>query len=390
MGSIHQDRKLFTPLQVGDTTLSHRVIMSPLTRVRCPGGIPSPDVAEYYAQRATLGGLIISEGMHPSFMGGNLHNIPSMYSPEHIRSWRVVTDAVHARGGYMVCQLWHIGRFGTSHTLGGRQPLSASATNSNLVNRLTPKGQVPTETAKEMTLEDIRDTIEDHVHAAKCAIAAGFDGVEISSANGYLFDQFLNDRTNLRKDHYGGTEENRARFILETLDAMAAEIGHARTAVRFSPWGTVMMPLASDPISNWTYVLSEVEKRGLAYVCLTQPRADLFLSSDKKLATLAKASEDGIIAAEPEDIHLKHFEKVLKDTPTFATGEYDGTNCFDEVEKEELDGVTFGRWFISNPDLVEKIRLGLRLTPWDQTTFYTPGPKGYTDYPVGEVDPSGL
>jgi len=244
---------------------------------------------------------------------------------------------------------------------------------------------VTSETAKEMTLDDIKVTIEDHVHAAKCATAAGFDGVEISSGNGYLFDQFLNDRTNLRKDHYGGHEENRARFILETLDAVIAAIGPSRAALRFSPWGTVMMPLASDPISNWKFVLSEVEKRGVAYVCLTQPRTDLFLPVETKLENLHKASEDGSIAAKPDDIHLRHFEAVLKATPKLATGEYDGTNCFDEVEAGELDAVTFGRWFISNPDLVEKIRLGLNLTPWNSATFYAGGAEGYTDYPLGEV-----
>ncbi|RDW89765.1 NADH-flavin oxidoreductase oxidase [Coleophoma cylindrospora] len=359
--------------------------MSPLTRIRCPGGIPSPLVAEYYAQRATMGGLIISEGMHPSFMGGNLLNVPSMYSPEHVRAWKVVTDAVHARGGYMVCQLWHVGRFATSHTLGGRQPLSASATNAGVGNLFTPKGRVPSETAKEMTWDDIQVTVEDHVHAAKCAIDAGFDGVEISAANGYLFDQFLNDRTNLRNDQYGGSEVNRARFLLETLDAVAAVIGAGKTAVRFSPWGTVMIPLASDPISNWTYVCAEVEKRRLAYVCLTQPGTDLFLVSAIKWENLHNASECGTIATKKGDIHLEHFEKVLKTTPKLATGEYDGENCFDEVARGQLDAVTFGRWFISNPDLVEKVRIGLRLTPFDRAMFYGSGAEGYTDYPAGEV-----
>lgn len=206
-----------------------------------------------------------------------------------------------------------------------------------------------------------------------------------SSANGYLFDQFLNDRTNLRQDRYGGSEENRARFVLETLDAVAEAIGANKAAVRFSPWGTVMMTLASDPISQWTYVCSEVEKRGLAYVCLTQPRTDLFLPSSTKVTNLHKASEEGSINAKIEDIHLKHFEIVLKTTPKLATGEYDGENCFEEVERGEFDAVTFGRWFISNPDLVEKVRLGLRLTPFDRTTFYGGGPEGYTDHPVGEV-----
>lgn len=173
--------------------------------------------------------------------------------------------------------------------------------------------------------------------------------------------------------------------MLETLDAVIAAIGASKTAVRFSPWGTVMMPLASDPIATWTHVLREVEKRGISYVCLTQPRTDLFLNSETKWAHLYKASKDGEIKAKKEDIHLKWFEEVLETTPKLASGEYDGVNCFEEVEKGELDGITFGRWFISNPDLVEKIRLGLKLTAYDGMKFYGSGPEGYTDWLVGEV-----
>lgn len=146
-----------------------------------------------------------------------------------------------------------------------------------------------------------------------------------------------------------------------------------------------MMPLPSDPIATWTHVLSEVEKRGLAYVCLTQPNTDLFMSSETKWANLNKASEEGSINAKKEDIHLRHFWEVLEKTPKLASGEYDGTNCFEEAEKGELDAVTFARWFISNPDLVEKVRLGLKLTAWDRGTWYGSGAEGYTDYPVGEV-----
>ncbi|PMD33982.1 FMN-linked oxidoreductase [Hyaloscypha variabilis F] len=357
--SIPDTRKLFTPLRIGTLTLSHRIIMSPLTRKRCPAGIPGPLVAEYYAQRATPGGLLISEGMMVSVMAGNMHGIPGMYTPEHIRGWKVVTDTVHAKGAYMACQLWHCGRFAVSVQLGGRQPLSSSATNIGVVNAFTVKGRVPTETAKEMSGDDIKVTIEDHVHAAKCAVEAGFDVVEITAGNGYLCDQFLNSKVNLRTDDYGGSKENRARFTLELLDAIIAAIGPSKVALRFSPWGTVLMPLDADPISTFTYVLSEVEKRGIAYVCLTQPRTDLFLSEDVKRENLRKAVQEG--------------------------SGYDGTNCFEEVEKGELDAITFGRWFISNPDLVEKIRLGMELTERTIETTYADGPEGYTDYPVGEA-----
>jgi N-ethylmaleimide reductase len=295
-----------------------------------------------------------------------------------------------------------VGRFGVSIQLGGRQPLSSSATNIGLKNRFTPKGYVPTETAKEMTLEDIAVTIDEHVHAAKCAIEAGFDAVEIvrqssfhssqshanssqTAGNGYLCDQFLNSKTNLRTDDYGGSKENRARFTLELLDAVVAAIGASKVALRFSPFGTVLMPLDADPISTLSYVLAEVEKRGIAYVCLTQPRTDLFLSQETKWANLHKASANGDMAVKIEEINLKSFEEILKTTPKLATGGYDWENCFEEVETGEMDAITFGRWFISNPDLVEKIRRGLKLTARKTEGVYSDGPEGYTDYLVGEV-----
>jgi N-ethylmaleimide reductase len=253
-----------------------------------------------------------------------------------------------------------------------------------------------------MTLEDIAVTIEDHVHAAKCAIEAGFDTVEIvghcffqpsqphadssqTAGNGYLCDQFLNSKTNLRTDYYGGSKENRARFTLELLDAVIVAIGASRVALRFSPFGTVLMPLDSDPISTFSYVLAEVEKLGIAYVCLTQPRTDLFLSEETKWVNLHKASVNGDMAVKIEEINLKPFEEILKTTPKLATGGYDGENCFEEVENGEMDAITFGRWYISNPDLVEKIRRGMTLKARKTEGVYSDGPEGYTDYPVGEV-----
>jgi N-ethylmaleimide reductase len=253
-----------------------------------------------------------------------------------------------------------------------------------------------------MSIADIKETIADHVHAAKCAIEAGFDGVEIvclfstsptelvltkhdgkTSANGYLCDQFLNGNTNFRTDDYGGSIANRSRFTLELLDAVAAEIGASKTAVRFSPFGVVLMPLDSDPIALSTHVVSEVEKRGLAYVCLTHPRTDLFLAESRKWEVLNSAVKSGEIKVKKEDIHLRHFTKILQKTPRFATGNYTDKNCFEEVENGDLDAITFARWFISNPDLVEKLRNGWDLTLCDLATFYADGAMGYVDYPVG-------
>ncbi|KAG4435376.1 hypothetical protein IFR05_009162 [Cadophora sp. M221] len=385
--------KLFSPLRLGDMNLEHRVIMSALTRLRCPGTVPNEIVIEYYTQRATKGGLLITEGIHPSLMAGGFHGVPGMYAPEHVRAWKKVTDAVHAKGGLMACQLWHVGRFAVSVSLGGRQPHSASATNIGSINRNTPGAvEHPHETAKPMALEEIKDTVDDYVHAAKYAIDAGFDCVEIASGNGYLLDQYLNTNTNLRTDAYGGSKENRARFTLEVLDAVIAAIGASRVSIRMSPWGTVWLPLDTDPIANFRYVLSEVEKRGIAYVCLTQPRADLLLEEKTKIESMYAAIKSGKVAARIEDLHLRHFEEVLEKTPVMVNGNYDGENCFEEVERGEVDAVALGRWFISNPDLVEKLRLGKKLTKWNLKTVYASKVDvgmervGYTDYPFGEVE----
>lgn len=197
-----------------------------------------------------------------------------------------------------------------------------------------------------------------------------------TAANGYLCDQSLNSKVNLRRDHYGGSVDNRVRFVLELLEAVTAAIGPSKTAVRFSPFGTVMMPLDTDPLATFSYVLSEVEKLGIAYVCLTQPRTDLFLSEKTKWENLHKASDTRAMKVSKEGITLKPLFAILKNTPRFATGSYDDKNCFEEVESGELDAVTFARWFISNPDLVERIRRGVPLSPWKQETWYTSGRRG--------------
>lgn len=204
-----------------------------------------------------------------------------------------------------------------------------------------------------------------------------------TSGNGYLCDQFLNGNTNFRTDDYGGNIVNRSRFTLELLDAVAAEIGASKTAVRFSPFGAVLMPFDSDPIALFSHVVSEVEKRGLAYVCLTHPRTDLFLAESRKWEVLNSAIEGGKIKIKKEDIHLRHFTKILQKTPSFATGNYTDENCSEEVENGELDAITFARCFISNPDLVERLRNGRELTPNDMATIYADGAVGYIDYPVG-------
>ncbi|KAF2102337.1 NADH-flavin oxidoreductase/NADH oxidase [Rhizodiscina lignyota] len=387
---------LFAPLKVGNMLLAHRVVMSPLTRSRSPAGIPLPELAElYYSQRASPGGLIISEGCHPSvilttFQGGSYDGVPGIYTPEQVRAWKKITDAVHEKGGYIFCQLWHTGRTALPMQIGGRLPLSSSsASRCPFPNRMVPSRE-PQECVipKEMTREDMHDTIEDHVHAAQCAIEAGFDGVEIQGANGYLVDQFLCDNINRRADSYGGPVSNRARFPLELLDAVVAAVGPERTATRFSPFGTFQGAGDSDPLATFSYMLAEVDKRGLAYVCLTDPRSDLFLSIDDKLKQAYDMpwAQRMTEAERRAKISLRYFRGSLKSTVMFANGRFDGENCFAPVAEGDVDGVVFGRWFISNPDLPERLRLGKKLAMYVPKQFYTPGHEGYTDYPTWELE----
>ncbi|KAL3479219.1 hypothetical protein BJX99DRAFT_245039 [Aspergillus californicus] len=306
----------------------------------------------------TKGGLLITESMQPSFMGGGFYGILDMFAPEHVRAWKKVTDAVRTQGAFMACQWWH--------------PLSSSATNIGYFKRNTRGGiEYPYKTAKLIRMKDIKDMINNHVYAAKCAIKARFD---CTSDNGYLLDQFLNTNTNL------------------LLDAVIAAVGASRVSIRMSPWETVWLPLDTDPITNFRYAPREVEKRGVAYVCLTQPRADLLLEEKTKTENMYAAIREGKVAATVQDLHLRHFFEVLKTTPVLTNGDYNGENCFEEVDRNEVDGITFARWFTSNPDLVEKLRLGKRLTKWNMETVYRGTVEagsenvGYTDYPFGVVE----
>ncbi|KAI5841998.1 hypothetical protein BZA05DRAFT_449358 [Tricharina praecox] len=382
MSSPLENTKLFTPLTLGNITLKHRVVMAPLTRDRSPEHIPDDFVDEYYAQRASDGGLLISEATHISVMGGNYHGVPGIFTPEQKRAWKKTTDAVHKKGGFIYCQLWHIGRVAHPANMGGRTPLSSSATEieGNVVY-FTPKGPLPGVKAAEMTFEDIKITIEDYVHAAQTAIDAGFDGVEVHSANGYLLDQFLCDNINQRTDKYGGSIENRSRFPLEVTDAVIAAIGADRVGIRFSPFGFYQETKSSDIHGQYGHVMAECDKRGLAYVHLVEPRSDLMNSDSVKqqqLRELAKAQGK----TEEEMLTIKPFREILKNTPLITCGSFNAENSLQPLESNTADAIAYGRYFISNPDLPHRLAKGLEFTPYDRNTFYTTGREGYTDYPT--------
>jgi len=358
-----------------------------MTRVRSPEHIPGESVAKYYGDRAT---------------DGNYYDVPGIYTPEQARAWKEATDAVHAKGGFIYSQLWHVGRATHPDCLGGRLPHAPSANAMPGTILYTANVQVGHEappdapTPKEMTIEDIKNTVDDYVHAAKTAIAAGFDGVEVHSANGYLLDQFLCDNINTRTDKYGGSTENRSRFAVEVVDAVAAAIGSDRVGVRFSPFGVFQGTATSDIFEQYGDVVRKMDSRGLAYVHIIRPRSTFmavftggFEGQEAQMRkALAAARARGVPEEELSDpgyYGLKPFRKWLRNTPLLAAGNFTAENVDEPYEDGTGDASVFGRYFISNPDLVERLQKGLPLTKYDRSTFYyiegdRASEKGFNDY----------
>jgi len=362
---------LFTPLQVGDLHLTHRVVLAPLTRMRStqPGDVPNALNATYYGQRASKGALLISEATQISLEGKGYPATPGIYSPEQVEGWKLVTDAVHAKGAYIFAQLWHVGRISHSslHPEVGL-PVSSSAIAPGDGKAFTAKFQMADfETPRALEASELPRIIAEYRHAAECAKAAGFDGVEIHGANGYLPDQFLEDGVNQRTDEYGGSKENRARFLLEAVDAAIEVWGSGRVGVRLSPYGTANGMSDSDPVGLFSYVLGQLSARGIAYAHLVEPRASQ--------AGGGAPTDDS--APHTAEIFRKAFQGVL-----ISAGGYTGPTAEEAVSKGYADAVAFGRWFIANPDLPERLKLGAELNPYDRRTFYGGTAKGYTDYPT--------
>ncbi len=363
---------LFDPLALGALTLPNRIIMAPLTRMRAqqPGNIPHQLNAEYYAQRASAG-LIISEATQISPQGQGYPATPGIHTPEQVSGWRKVTDAAHAAGGRIVLQLWHVGRIShSSFQPGGGMPVAPSA--------IAPTGKVltaqwkqaPYETPRALETSELPGLVQDYRNAAENARAAGFDGVEIHSANGYLLDQFLQDGSNRRTDAYGGSIENRARLLLEVTDAVISVWGKDRVGVRLSPYGTFNDMHDSDPVRLFTYVLEQLSRRGIAYAHLIEPRATSAGGSDSVLENAPRTAE----------IFRTSFTGAF-----ISAGGYSGETAEQAVASGHADAVAFGRLFIANPDLPERLRRHLPLNRYDRSTFYGGTEKGYTDYPFAQA-----
>jgi len=361
---------LFTPVSMGALDLKHRVVMAPLTRLRSsqPGNVPNALNAAYYGQRASEGGLLITEATDVSAQAHGYPGAPGIHSPEQIAGWRLVTDAVHAKGGRIVVQLWHTGRVShSSMQPGGALPVAPSAI-AAAGNHMDAAGRtVPFETPRALREDEIPGIVEQFRQAAVNAREAGFDGVEVHGANGYLLDQFLQDGTNHRTDSYGGSIENRARLLLEVVDAVAAAWSADRVGVRLSPWGRANDTRDSNPAEHFAYAATELGKRGLSYLHVIEPRADQHSDTN---------------ALDPNAPDAASRFRSLFGGKLIVAGGFVREAAENAVASGHADAVAFGRLFIANPDLPERLRLNAPLNRYDRPTFYGGAERGYTDYPT--------
>jgi len=356
---------LFTTYNLSGLELKNRMVMAPMTRSRSdnPGNLATSLTAEYYEQRSTAG-LIISEGTPVSTKAVGYINVPGIYSDAQVEAWKLVTNVVHAKGGKIFAQLWHVGRLSHPDFHNGELPHAPSAINPN-EKSYTINGFVDTVTPKEMTIEDIKQTVQDFKNGASNALKAGFDGIEIHAANGYLFHQFFNGTSNHRTDNYGGSIENRARILFETLDQMKEVIDMNRVGVRFNPsmHGFMGMTMDEQTIPTFEYIIERLNGYGLAYIHLTEP----FVPVDNVPFAVKEVA--------------KHFRPLYQGTLIINKG-FTKETAIKVLEDGDADLVAFGVPFIANPDLVERFETDAPLNQADQATFYTPGAKGYTDYPA--------
>ncbi|KAJ7665050.1 FMN-linked oxidoreductase [Mycena polygramma] len=362
--------KLFSPITVGELKLQHRVVLAPLTRFKAnEEHIPFPRVAEYYAQRASCPGtLLVTEGTFIAAKAGGWNHVPGIWSQPQIEAWKAVTEAVHAKGSFIYMQLWTLGRAAHIAHLKSEDPSFDVASASDV--ELTGYGK-----PRLLTISEIEEYIELYAQAAKNAIEAGFDGVEIHSANGYLLDQFLQDMSNKRTDEYGGSPANRARFPLAVVSAVCNAIGAQRTAIRFSPWSPFQGMRMQDPMPTFTHVLSELKAAhpDLAYVHLVEPRV---------------SGADDVTGDDTPRVSNELLETIWSPGRLISAGGY-STDRKAALETAERTGglIAYGRMFISNPDLPLRLEKDLPLRPYNRATFYLIGedsPRGYTDQGVEE------
>uniref|UniRef100_UPI003F7D62DD alkene reductase n=1 Tax=Xanthomonas sp. 0924 TaxID=2835534 RepID=UPI003F7D62DD len=351
---------LFEPYALGALTLANRIVMAPLTRNRAGAGlVPSALAATYYAQRASAG-LLITEATQVSPQAQGYQDTPGLYTPEQIAGWRAVTDAVHAKGGRIFVQLWHVGR--VSHVdlqPGGAAPVAPSAIRA-ATKVFVNNGFADVSEPRALELHELPGIVDDFRQAAANAIAAGFDGVEIHGANGYLLEQFIKDGANQRTDAYGGSIENRARLLLEVVAAVSKQIGADRTGVRISPVSPASGISGSDPQPHYDYIAEQLDALGIVYLHVVE----------------------GATGGPRDAVPFDYAALRSKFTRTYlANNGYDLELANAQLRAGNVDLVAFGRPFISNPDLVERLHTGAALAPLNPATLYGGGAEGYIDYP---------
>lgn len=361
--------KLFSPVRIGAIDLAHRVVLAPLTRMRAdlPGNVPNTLMAAYYGQRASPGGLMITEATFISPAGNGGYASPGIVTDAQVAGWRKVVDAVHAKGATILLQLWHVGR--QSHVdlqPNGHAPIAPSAIKAE-VRALLASGPAIGSMPRAIELSEIPGLVDEYRRAAQRAKEAGFDGVEVHGANGYLIDQFLQDNSNRRTDAYGGSIGNRTRFLIEVLEAVISVWGGGRVGVRIGPSNKFGGMGDSMPDVTFPYVARAIARFGLAYLHIIEPRVTGNVSDDDKPPVAAGSL------------------RPLFGGPVIAAGGFNAAGAEAILAKGEADLVAFGRHFLANPDLPERLRRDLPLNPYDRSTFYYGGEKGYADYPAYET-----
>ena len=348
---------LFTPLKLGTLTLPNRILLAPLTRTRADAGhMPNDLMAEYYSQRAS-GGLLITECTMVTEGTSAFINEPGIYSDAQVQAWKKVTAAVHAKGGRIFMQIWHAGRAAHPDMNDGTPNVSSSATALE-GDVQTPKGKVPNAVPRALAVDEISAIVAAYVQGAKNAMAAGFDGVEVHGANGYLIDQFLRNGANQRTDAYGGSLDNRARFLFEVLSGVCAAIGASQVGLRLSPFNSYNSMIDSDPVGLAGFLSDKLNAFNLAY--LHMMRSDFFGVQKGDVMTVTRANYKGVL---------------------IGNMGYTAQEAEQAIGEGKLDAVAFGTAYLANPDLPERFLAQAALNKPDRSTFYTPGAKGYTDYP---------
>ena len=364
---------LFSPLEVGPYKLQHRVAMAPLTRMRADRSSFAPRAlnAEYYGQRATPGGLLIAEASPVMATGRGNPATPGIYSEQQIMGWREVVDAVHGKGGLIFLQLWHVGRVShSSFQPGGALPVAPSAvqiTGDGMMAMTADGKMVPYETPRALETDEVASVVDAFRQAATNALKAGFDGVEIHGANGYLIEQFLQSHTNLRTDRYGGSIANRARLLMEITQAAIDVWGASRVGVRLSPYGVANGSGEVDPMPLYSHVIQALDTLDLAYLHFIEPRSSG--------AGRAEVNHQNVPSA------MVLFRPMWRGV-LISAGGFTGEAAEAAISAGHADAIAFGRIFISNPDLPRRLRHGFPLAPYNRATFYGGEEAGYTDYPV--------